>query len=443
MSIPVVAIVGRPNVGKSTLFNRLIQKRLAIEESTAGVTRDRIYGRVDWAGREFWLIDTGGLTFAEDIISREISRQVRLAMEEAQVIIFMADVRSGLVPLDLEVAKLLRKSEKPVILAANKAERDSSPAEASEFYKLGLGDPHLVSGAHGLGTGDLLDEVIAVLPAGEMPADEENILRVAIVGRPNVGKSSLTNRLAGNERVIVSDMPGTTRDAIDLDIHRDGKNYRFVDTAGIRRKSKVDEAVEYYSVLRSIRAAENADVVLLLLDAAEGVTEQDKRIAGIAHEAGRAIVLVVNKWDKVEKDDRTMNEYKEKIYKELSYLNYAPVLFISALSGQRVQRVFDMVDHVAGQHALRVKTSPLNNLLSDAMAVTPPPARKGKQLKIYYLTQIRVKPPTFAVVVNDPELAHFSYLRFIENRLRETYGFEGTPIRMVVRKRGKKGDMQV
>lgn len=438
MSSPVVAIVGRPNVGKSTLFNRLVQKRLAIEESIAGVTRDRLYGRVDWIGREFWLIDTGGLTFAGDKIAQEIDHQVQLALDEAHVILFVVDVRSGSLPLDIEVAKYLRKSEKPVILVANKAESADMAADAAEFYRLGLGEPYLTSGAHGLGTGDLLDEVVRLLPEGDLPEENEDMLRVAIIGRPNVGKSSLTNRLAGTERVIVSDIPGTTRDAIDMEVERDGRRYRFVDTAGIRRKSKVEESVEYYSVLRSIRAAEDADVVLMLIDAIDGVTEQDKRVAGIAHEAGRGLILVVNKWDLVEKDEKTMDEFRENIRTELAYLTYAPILFISALTGQRVQRVFELINFVAEQHALRIKTSSLNELLSDAMAITPPPTKKGKQLKIYYLTQLKVKPPLFVIIVNDPELAHFSYMRFIENKLRETYGFEGTPIRMVVRKKSTK-----
>jgi GTPase len=437
MSHPVVAIVGRPNVGKSTLFNRLIQKRLAIEESTPGVTRDRLYGRVEWTGREFWLIDTGGLTFEEDSIARGIMQQAQLAMDEAQVILLVVDVRSGPVALDMELAGFLRKTDKAVILVANKAEANIGDGSGAEFYRLGLGEPCLVSASHGLGTGDLLDEVTRLLPEAEMPPDEDD-LRIAVIGRPNVGKSSLVNRLAGVERVIVSDIPGTTRDAIDLLIEKEGRRYRFVDTAGIRRKSRVEEAVEYYSVLRSMRAAEDSDVVLMLIDAADGVTEQDKRIAGIGHEAGRALVIIVNKWDKLEKDDKTMEAYRENVRKELAYLTYAPILFISALTGQRVQRVFELVDYVAEQHALRISTGKLNDLLSDAMAVTPPPTKKGKQLKIYYMTQVKVKPPTFAVFVNEPELAHFSYMRFIENRLRESYGFEGTPIRLLVRKRTKK-----
>jgi GTP-binding protein len=421
------------------MFNRLIQKRVAIEESTPGVTRDRIYGRVEWTGRDFWLIDTGGLTFEGDQISKEIYHQVQLAIDEAHVIIFLVDVRSGPVALDMEVAQLLRRTDKPVVLAANKSEAGASGGEA-EFYQLGVGEPILTSGAHGLGTGDLLDEIVKLLPEGNIPAEDEDILRVAIIGRPNVGKSSLTNRLGGTERAIVSDIPGTTRDAVDLEVERDGRHYLFVDTAGIRRKNRVDEAIEYYSVLRSIRAAENADVVLMMLDAAEGVTEQDKRIAGIAHEAGRALVLVVNKWDKVEKDEKTMDAYREQLRKDLAYLSYAPILFISALTGQRVQRVFELIDFVANQHALRISTSKLNELLEDAMAVTAPPTKKGKQLKIYYLTQVKVKPPTFAIFVNEPELAHFSYMRFIENKLRSTYGFEGTPIRLLVRKRKREGE---
>jgi len=329
----------------------------------------------------------------------------------------------------------LRRTKKPVILVANKAETPEAEVAAAEFYALGLGAPQPVSGAHGLGTGDLLDEIIRLLPAGETPFEDEDILRVAIIGRPNVGKSSLLNKICGMERVIVSDVPGTTRDAIDLPVERDGQKYLFVDTAGIRRRSKVEEAVEYYSVLRAIRAAEDADVALVLIDATEGVTEQDKRIAGIAHEAGRAIILVVNKWDAVEKDDKTMDKYREEIRKELAFLSYAPILFISALTGRRVDRIYELINYVAQQHAMRIKTSHLNELLADAVAVTPPPTKKGRQLKIYYLTQVRVKPPTFAVFVNDPELAHFSYMRYLENKLRETYGFEGTPIRLLVRKR--------
>jgi len=435
VSEPVVAIVGRPNVGKSTLFNRLIQKRLAIEESTPGVTRDRIYGQVEWCGRQFWVIDTGGLTFEEDQIAREIFFQVQMALDEAQVILLVVDVRSGLLPLDYTIAEMLRKADKPVLLAANKAE--AAEAAVADFFALGLGEPQPVSGAHGLGTGDLLDKIVAHLPVAEISSEDDN-LRIAVIGRPNVGKSSLVNKLAGAERVIVSDVPGTTRDAIDLLIERDGRRYRIVDTAGIRKKSKIAENVEYYSVLRAIRAAEDADVVLVLLDAVAGVTEQDKHIAGIAHEAGRALILVVNKWDSVEKDEKTMDEFRRKIRDELAYLSYAPILFISALTGQRVQRVFVLADYVAEQHALRISTAKLNELLADAMAVTPPPSKKGRQLKIFYMTQIKVKPPTFVVFVNDPELVHFSYLRFLENKLRETYGFEGTPLRLLLRRRTRK-----
>ena len=435
MAKPVVAIVGRPNVGKSTLFNRLLQKRMAIEESTPGVTRDRLYGQVEWRGRSFWLVDTGGLTFEQDQIAREIFCQVQLALDEAQVILLVVDVRSGPLPLDYKIAELLRKAEKPVLLAANKAE--ASEATAADFYALGLGEPQAVSGAHGLGTGDLLDKIFAYLPAAELPAEDDD-LRIAVIGRPNVGKSSLVNKLAGTERVIVSDIPGTTRDAVDLLIERDGRRYRIVDTAGIRRKSKIDERVEHYAVLRAVRAAEEADVVLVLLDAAAGVTEPDRRIAGIAHEAGRALIIVVNKWDKIEKDDTTMDEYRRKIRRELAYLSYAPIVFISALTGQRVQRILALADFVAGQHALRISTGRLNELLEGALAVTPPPSRGGRQLKVYYITQVKVRPPTFAVFVNEPELIHFSYLRFLENKLRETYGFEGTPLRLLVRRRTRK-----
>ena len=380
MSHPVVAIVGRPNVGKSTMFNRMIQKRVAIEESTPGVTRDRIYGRVEWIGRDFWLIDTGGLTFEGDQISKEIYHQVQLAIDEAHVIVFLVDVRSGPMALDIEIAQLLRRTDKPVVLAANKSEAGASGGEA-EFYKLGVGQPILTSGSHGLGTGDLLDEIVKLLPEGNIPEEDEDILRVAIIGRPNVGKSSLTNRLGGTERAIVSDIPGTTRDAVDLEVLRDGRHYLFVDTAGIRRKNRVDEAIEYYSVLRSIRATEDSDVVLMMIDAEQGVIEQDKRIAGIAHEAGRALVLVVNKWDKVEKDEKTMEAFREQVRKDLAYLSYAPILFISALTGQRVQRLFELIDFVANQHALRISTSKLNELLEDAMAVTAPPTKKGKDRK--------------------------------------------------------------
>jgi len=434
MAKPVVAIVGRPNVGKSTLFNRLLQKRLAIEESTPGVTRDRLYGQAEWRGRKFWLVDTGGLTFEEDQLAREIFCQVQLALDEAQVIMLVVDVRSGPLPLDYKIAEMLRKAEKPVLLVANKAE---APAGAEEFYCLGLGEPQPVSGAHGLGTGDLLDKIFAYLPAEELAAEDDD-LRIAVIGRPNVGKSSLVNKLARAERVIVSDMPGTTRDAVDLLIEWDGRRYRIVDTAGIRRKSRISERVEHYAVLRAIRAAEDADVVLIMLDASAGVTEQDRRIAGIAHEAGRAVVIVVNKWDKVDKDEKTMDEFRRKIQSELAYLSYAPIVFVSALTGQRVQRIFALADFVAGQHALRISTSRLNDLLEGALAVTPPPSRRGRQLKVFYMTQVKVRPPTFAVFVNEPELMHFSYLRFLENRLREAYGFEGTPLRLLVRRRTRK-----
>lgn len=440
MSLPAVAIVGRPNVGKSTLFNRLVQKRVAIEERAPGVTRDRIYGRVEWTGHSFWLVDTGGLTFEEDRISREIYRQVRLAMDEAAVILFLVDVRSGITPLDYEIAEMLHRSEKPVILAANKGEAVEAATEAVVFYELGLGEPKVVSAAHGLGTGDLLDAVIKLLPAGETHPEDEDTLRVAVVGRPNVGKSSLINKISGMDRVIVTDLPGTTRDAIDLLIEHNGRRYLFVDTAGIRRRSKVSETVEYYSVLRAVRAVEDADVVLVMLDATEGVTEQDKRIAGIAYEAGKAVIIAVNKWDKVEKDEKTTDVYREKIRAELAYLSFAPIVFISALTGKRVSSLYKVIDYVAEQHAMRIKTSRLNELLDDAVAINPPPAKKGRQLKINYLTQVKVKPPTFVLFVNDPALAHFSYLRYLENRLRVEYGFEGTPIRILVRR--KKGAVQ-
>ncbi|MBA2133587.1 ribosome biogenesis GTPase Der [Capillibacterium thermochitinicola] len=435
MPKPIVAIVGRPNVGKSTLFNRVIGERLAIVEDIPGITRDRLYRETAWMEKTFLLVDTGGITGNKnDPLDVKVYNQVKLAIEEADVIWFVVDAREGLHPLDQEIADLLRKTKKPLILVGNKVDT-YDPSLASEFYALGLGPPILVSAEHALNLGDLLDQTVAEFPVQQK--EEEDAIRVALIGRPNTGKSSLLNALLGEERVIVSPIPGTTRDAIDTPFQYQGTNYILVDTAGIRRKAKVEEAVEYYSVLRAIRAVERADVVLVVLDATDFLAEQDKKVAGIAYEAGKAVILVVNKWDLVEKDDRTAKTYVEKLRTELSFLDYAPVLFISAKTGQRVQKVLPEVFNVANEFSKRIPTRALNALLREALFRHQPPSHKGQQLRVYYATQVKVKPPTFQLWVNDPSLMHFSFRRFLENQIRENFGFIGSPIHFLVRARAK------
>ena len=437
MSKPIVAIVGRPNVGKSTLFNQIGKKKLSIVDDMAGVTRDRIYMDATWLNREFTLIDTGGIEIkTTDKMLNEIKIQVKIAVEEADAIIFVVDGRSGVTLEDENVAKFLRGSKKPIILAVNKIDGVNMEQEAFEFYKLGLGEPIGISASNALNLGDLLDAVIKSLPEDEknMPKDDDEI-RIAVIGRPNVGKSSLVNKMLGEERVIVSDIPGTTRDAIDTHFFLDGTKFTLIDTAGMRRKSKIDEPVERYSVIRSLRAIDRADVVLMLIEAPVGVTEQDKKIAGYAHDSGKGCVIVVNKWDIFpNKHDRSTNRFTDELRERLGFLQYAPVVYISALTGQRVERVTELVKFVAEQQSMRIQTSVLNELIRDAVAVNPPPSKKGKSAKIFFVTQADICPPKFIIFVNEPELLHFSYLRFIENRLRESFGFEGTPLKFIVRK---------
>jgi GTP-binding protein len=436
MAKPVVAIVGRPNVGKSTLFNRLVGSRKAIVEDIPGVTRDRLYDSSDWAGREFVIIDTGGIRFDEgDIFTREVKLQAELAIEEADVILLVVDVRDGISHEDEQVANMLRKSKKPVVLAANKVENFDRQLDYYEFYKLGLGEPIPVSAMHGRNINELLDAVIAEFaPAAEYLEDTEAI-KIAIVGRPNVGKSSLVNALLGEERVIVSDMPGTTRDAIDTPFVYEGNKYILIDTAGIRKKSRIKEATERYSVIRALKSVERADVVLTLLDASEGVIEQDKRIAGYVHEQGKASIIVVNKWDLIEKDGQTMNKFDKDIREELKFLAYCPILYVSALTRKRIFKILELVDFVSGQHNRRIKTSELNQVVNEAMLLNPLPGGGGKKIKIYYTTQVQTAPPAFVFFANYPEKVHFSYLRYLDNVLRKNFGFEGTPIRLMVRKR--------
>ena len=441
MAKPIIAIVGRPNVGKSTLFNKLIGERRAIIEDTPGVTRDRIYGEGEWCGKSFVVIDTGGIEpKTNDIILKQMRLQAEIAIDTADVIIFMCDVRAGLVADDREIAVMLKKSGKPVVVAVNKADSVGAvPFEFYEFYELGFDkDPIAISSTHGSGTGDLLDAVLAELPADAGTAEEDDSIKVAVIGKPNAGKSSLINKLLGEERLIVSNIAGTTRDAIDTQIECAYGKYTFIDTAGLRRKARVEDVIEKYSVLRAHMAVERADVCLLVIDATEGITEQDEHIAGIAHEAGKACIIVVNKWDAVEKDNDSVNEFTKKIYNALSYLTYAPILFVSALTGQRLQKLFEHINYVNGQAKLRISTGMLNDMLGDATAKVQPPSDKGKRLKIYYMTQASVAPPTFVIFANSIELFHFSYQRYIENCLRETFGFRGTPIRIIIRERGDK-----
>jgi GTP-binding protein len=439
MAKPVVAIVGRPNVGKSTLFNKLIGERRAIVEDTPGVTRDRIYGEAEWCGRKFSLIDTGGIEpKSDDVILKQMRFQAQIAVESADVILFVCDVRAGLVADDREIAVMLSKSGKPVIVCVNKVDRVGDlPFEYYEFYELGLkDDPIPLSSLHGTGTGDLLDRILSYLPPEAEGEEEDDIIHVAVIGKPNAGKSSIINRMVGSERLIVSDIPGTTRDAIDTFVENEWGKFCFIDTAGIRRASKVDDKIEKYSVLRAHMAVERADVCLIMVDANEGVTEQDERIAGIAHEAGKASIICLNKWDSIEKDNSTVNEATKQVRTALSYMTYAPIQFVSALTGQRVNTLYEMIVSVYDQARLRVTTGVLNDLLADATARNQPPSDRGKRLKIYYMTQSQVAPPTFVIFCNSAELFHFSYQRYLENCLRETFGFRGTPIKLVIRQKG-------
>lgn len=439
MAKPLVAVVGRPNVGKSTLFNAIVKKRVSIVEDIPGVTRDRIYFDGEWLGREFTMIDTGGIEFI-DAGTHEIPKMMRfqaqLAIEEADVILFVVDGKVGITPADEEVSNILRASGKPVILVVNKIDSISQEPNIYEFYSLGIGDPIGISAKNLMNLGDLLDQVIAHFPEINTEEDHDDTIYVALIGRPNVGKSSLTNALLGQERVIVSDVPGTTRDSIDTHWTHGEQKFVLIDTAGMRRKGKIDIPVERYSVVRSLRAIDRADVVVLVLDGVDGVTEQDKKIIGYAHEAGKGTVIVVNKWDLVEKDDKTTLRYTDDIREELGFLQYAPILYASALTKQRIHRLADLIKYVSEQQNMRVSTSVLNQLVSDAQMVNPAPMKNGRLPKIYYMTQASVKPPTFVLFVNAPELIHFSYVRFLENRLRESFGFEGTPIRLILR--GKK-----
>lgn len=441
MNKPVVAIVGRPNVGKSTLFNALAGEMISIVKDTPGVTRDRIYADVSWLDKEFTLVDTGGIEpESKDIILSQMREQAQIAIDTADVIIFLTDVRQGLVDADSKVAEMLRKSAKPVVLVVNKVDSfEKFMTDVYEFYNLGIGDPMPVSSASRLGIGDMLDEVVKYFTEGAGEEEDDDRPRVAIVGKPNVGKSSIINKLLGEQRVIVSDIAGTTRDAIDTDIVHNGKEYVFIDTAGLRRKSKIKEELERYSIIRAVSAVERADVVLMVIDAVEGVTEQDAKIAGIAHERGKGIIIVVNKWDAIEKNDKTMREYESEVRRVLSFMPYAQVMYVSALTGQRLAKLYDMIDMVIENQSLRVATGVLNEIMMEAVAMQQPPSDKGKRLKLYYITQVSVKPPTFVIFVNDKELMHFSYTRYLENKIREAFGFKGTSLKFFIRERKEKG----
>lgn len=439
MSKPVVAVVGRPNVGKSTLFNKLCGQRLAIVDDTPGVTRDRIYGECEWLGHEMLLIDTGGIEpYSDDIILSQMRRQAQLAIDSADVIIFVTDVRTGVVATDEEVAAMLQKSGKPIVLCVNKSDSlGDPPAEFYEFYNLCLGDPIQVSAVHGHGTGDLLDKVIEYLPETEENEEESDTVKVAVIGKPNAGKSSLVNKIAGEERMIVSDIAGTTRDATDTLVENEYGSFVFIDTAGLRRKSKVDDAIEKYSVIRARMAVERANVCVIMIDATEGFTEQDSKVAGIAHELGKASIIAVNKWDLVEKDGKTMDSFRKKLMNDFSFMSYAPIIFISAKTGQRIDRLFELIKYVDTQNAMRISTGKLNDVLASATARVQPPTDKGKRLKIYYMTQASTRPPTFVCFVNNKDLFHYSYQRYLDNRIREVFGLEGTPTKFVIRERDK------
>ncbi len=440
MAKPVVAVVGRPNVGKSTLFNKLIGQRLSIVYDTPGVTRDRIYGDAEWLNRKIMLIDTGGIEpDSDDVIFSGMRNQANLAIETANVIIFVTDLKSGVTAADMEIAAMLQKSGKPIVLCVNKCDSiGDTPLEFYEFYNLGLGDPVAVSSVHGHGTGDLLDAVFKFLPESDFTEDDGEVINVAVIGKPNAGKSSLVNKIAGEERSIVSDIAGTTRDAIDTLIENKYGKFNFIDTAGLRRKSKVEDTIEKYSVLRAKMAIERADVCVIMIDGTDGFTEQDSKVAGLALEAGKACIIVVNKWDIVEKDDKTMAAYRKKLMNDFSFMPYAPIIFISAKTGQRIDRLFDLIKFVYAQNTMRISTGKLNDILADATARVQPPTDKGKRLRIYYMTQASTKPPTFVCFCNNAELFHFSYQRYLENQIRSTFGLEGTPVRFVIRERGDK-----
>ncbi len=440
MAKPIVAIVGRPNVGKSTLFNKLCGKRLAIVDDTPGVTRDRIYGDCEWLGKSFLLVDTGGIEpYSDDVILSQMRHQAQIAVDSADVIIFVTDLKCGVVATDAEVASMLLKSGKPIVLAVNKCDTiGAPPLEIYEFYNLGLGDPIGVSAAHGHGTGDLLDEVYKYIGNTVYEDDDEDTVKVAIIGKPNAGKSSLVNAICGEERVIVSDIAGTTRDATDTKVENEHGKFLLIDTAGLRRKSKVEDDIEKYSVMRAVMAVQRSQVCVIMIDAAEGFTEQDSKVAGIAHEEGKGCIIVVNKWDLIEKDGKTMDAYRKKLMNDFAFMSYAPIIFISAKTGLRINRLFDLIKFVDTQNAMRIRTGRLNEVLADAQTRVQPPTDKGKRLKIYYMTQPSTRPPTFVCFVNDKELFHYSYQRYIDNQIREVFGLEGTPTRYIVRERGEK-----
>lgn len=439
MSKPIVAVVGRPNVGKSTLFNKLVGRRLSIVEDTPGVTRDRIYGDSEWLNRQFMLVDTGGIEPAsDDIILSQMRSQAQLAIDSADVIIMVTDMRSGVVATDVEVAAMLQKSGRPIVLCVNKCDSvGAPPPEFYEFYNLGLGEPYPVSAVHGHGTGDLLDAVFEYFPPEIAEETDDEYIKVAVIGKPNAGKSSLINKVAGEDRVIVSDIAGTTRDAIDTVVENDKGKFVFIDTAGIRRKSRIKDNIEKYSIIRAEAAVDRADVCVIMIDATEGFTEQDSKVAGIAHEKGKGCIIAVNKWDAVEKDGNTMNSFRKKLENDFSFMSYAPIIFISAKTGQRIDRLFELINYVSNQNSTRISTGMLNDVLADATARVQPPSDKGKRLKIYYITQPSTKPPTFVCFVNNADLFHFSYQRYLENKIRETFGLEGTPVRFVIRERGE------